>query len=179
MTEVGSVYGAALYDLAAKEGLSEKLQLQLSALQASFEEEPGFLKLLASPSLSKSERCHILHSSFSGKVHPYVLNFLKILTEKGHIRHFSHCCQAYSQLFDKDHNILPVTVVTAQPLRREQADRLCEKLQSITGKTIRLTPRVDPACMGGVRLDYDGKRLDDTIAHRLAEIQARLSRTVL
>ena len=37
----------------------------------------------------------------------------------------------------------------------------------MTGKSIRLICRVDPSCMGGMRLDYDGRRVEDTIRHRL------------
>ena len=44
---------------------------------------------------------------------------------------------------------------------------------------IKLCCRVDPAVLGGVRLDYDGKRLDDTVSHRLDAIRGLLKDTVL
>ena len=88
MTDVGSVYGASLYELAKEESLTTEIREQLSVLQESFRQEPDFVRLLSSPNLSKAERCQILDDSFRGKVHPYILNFLKILTEKNYIRHF-------------------------------------------------------------------------------------------
>ena len=39
--------------------------------------------------------------------------------------------------------------------------------------------RVDPQVLGGVRLDYDGKRLDDTVSHRLDAVRRLLKNTVL
>ena len=52
MTEAGSVYGQALYDLAAEENLTKTILDQLSMLQHCFTvEEPQFLKLLSSPNL--------------------------------------------------------------------------------------------------------------------------------
>ena len=39
--------------------------------------------------------------------------------------------------------------------------------------------RVDPSCLGGVRLEFDGKQLDDTVEHRLAAIGSVLKSTVL
>ena len=89
MTEAGSVYGLALYDLAKSEGLTEQILKELDVLRQSFDEEPAFLKLLSTPTLTKQERCDILDNSFRGKLQPYLLNFLKILTEKGYIRYFS------------------------------------------------------------------------------------------
>jgi F-type H+-transporting ATPase subunit delta len=180
MTEVGSVYGQALYDLAHSEGLTKPILNELDTLNHCFTvEEPGFIKLLSNPALSKQERCKILDDSFRGKIQPYLLNFIKILTEKGYIRHFSDCCHAYRDHYYRDHNILPVKAVTAVPLTADQQARLTQKLAAITGKQIELHERVDPNCLGGVRLDFDGKRLDDTVAHRLEAVRSMLKNTVL
>ena len=180
MTEAGSVYGQAIYDLAISEGLGKTILDQLNVLEHSITvEEPGFLKLLSAPTLSKQERCQILDQSFRGKVHPYVLNFLKILTEKGYIRHFSHCVQAYRESWYRDNDILLVEAVTAVPLTMEQLKKLTRKMISLTGKTIELRNRLDPTVIGGIRLDYDGKRLDDTVSHRLEAVRTMLKNTVL
>ena len=179
MTQAGNVYGQALYDLAKSEELTQKILQQLQALQESFAQEPDFLRLLAMPRLTKQERCQILEDSFREKIHPYVLNFLKILTEKGYIRYFPDCCTMFRQLYDRDNGILRVTAVTAVALTEAQTGRLEEKLSAITGKTVALTNRVDERCIGGVRLDYDGKQLDDTLAHRLDALRGLLKNTVL
>ena len=179
MTEVGSVYGGSLYDLAAEDGATSEILKQLQVLSESFSQEPAFLKLLSTHSLAKKERCKIIDEGFAGKVHPYVVNFLKILTEKGYVRHFSHCCDAYQVRYNQANNILPVTAVTAVALSENQSLRLQAKLQEQTGKTIALTNRVDPGVLGGVRLDFDGKCVDDTLAHRLESIRSLLNNTIL
>ena len=179
MTEVGSVYGEALYSLAHEEGLSDAILQQLKTLDGCFAQEPDFLRLLSSPNLSKAERCQILDNCFRGKVEAYVLNFLKILTEKGCIRHFGDCVSSYRSQYNQDHGILPVTAVTAVALTAGQSARLTEKLRAITGKQIDLTNKLDPAVLGGMRLDYDGKRVDDTVSHRLDAVRSMLKNTVL
>ena len=179
MTEVGTNYGGALYDLAASEGLSQEISAQLQVLSESFSQEPAFTGLLCAHSLSKTERCKILDDSFAGKVHPYVLNFLKILTEKGYVRQFPDCCTAYRVRYNADNNILTVTAVTAVALSEEQAARFKEKLEKLTEKTVELTNRLDPHVLGGVRLDFDGKCMDDTLAHRLESVRSLLNNTIL
>lgn len=179
MTQVGINYGQALYDLAAEEGLTDQMLQQITVLQDAFAQEPEFVRLLASHSLSKEERCSILDNSFRGSVQPYLLNFLKILTEKGYIRHFADCCRAYRNQYNTDHGILPVSAVTAVALTPEQEQKLKGKLSQITGKTIELTNRVDPKCLGGVRLDYNGKRVDGTVQNRLNAVRDLLKNTVL
>ena len=179
MTQVGSVYGEALYALALEEKLSAQILEELSVLEQSFRAEPDFIRLLSTPNLSVQERCKILDDSFRGKVHAYVLNFLKILTEKGYMRHFFDCCKAYEDGFNHDNGILPVTAITAVSLNPAQAAKLTAKLCQITGKQVKLNNRVDPAVLGGVRPDYDGKQLDDTVSHRLDAIRSLLKNTVL
>ena len=179
MTEVGNVYGESLYELAKEEKLTQEILDQLKVLNQSFLQEPDFLKLLSSPNLAKAERCQILDDSFRGKVHPYLLNFLKILTEKSYIRYFCDCCEAFVDHYNLDNGILPVTAVTAVALTDVQVEKLTGKLSRITGKQIELRNRIDPSCLGGVRLDYDGQRLDDTVSHRLDAIRNVLNKTVL
>ena len=179
MTQVGSVYGEALYTLALEEGLSASIGEELSALEQAFHAEPDFIRLLGTPNLSVQERCNILDDSFRGKVQPYVLNFLKILTEKGYMRYFFDCCKAFEECYNRDNGILPVTAITAVSLNPAQAEKLTEKLCQITGKQVKLHNRVDPNVLGGVRLDYDGKRLDDTVSHRPDAVRGLLKSTVL
>ena len=179
MTQIGSVYGEALYELALSENLIEEIRAQLLVLDESFQAEPDFLRLLCSPNLSKQERCQILDDSFRGRIHLYLLNFLKILTEKGYIKQFSNCCEMFTQLYNRDHNIVSVTAVTAVALSQKQSEALTQKLTRITGKNILLRNRVNPACLGGVRLDYDGQRLDGTVKNHLDRLREMLNNTVL
>ena len=179
MTGVGSVYGEALYTLAREEGLSQAILQQLKVLDSCFAAEPDFLRLLGAPNLPKADRCQILDDSFRGKVEAYVLNFLKILTEKGYMRHFGDCVQAYREFYNRDNGILPVTAITAVPLTDAQTEKLIAKLSGITGKQIELTNKLDPTVLGGMRLDYDGKRVDDTVAHRMDAVRNLLKNTVL
>ena len=172
-------YAQALYSLAKEECQAQEILQQLEVLDEAFAGEPDFLRLMAAPNLSKAERCRILDESFRDKVHPYVLNFLKLLTEKGYIRHFSDFVREYEQQYNDDNGIICVQVVTAVAITSQQEEKLCSKLQTVTGKTVKLTNRVDPACMGGVRLDYDGKRIDGTVKSRLEDLRAQLNNTVL
>ena len=179
MTEVAKVYAQGLYALAKDEGLGETILKELNTLDESFSGEPAFVRLLSAPDITKQERCRILDDSFRGKVHAYLLNFLKILTEKGYMRHFSDCCDAYTEHYDQDNGILRVDAVSAVKLTDVQKDKLTQKLSRITGKEIVLRNRIDPAVLGGLRLDYDGQRLDDTVSHRLDAIRTVLNKTVL
>lgn len=179
MTGIGNAYAQGLYSLACEEGVAEEILHQMQALDESFVKEPDFLRLLSAVNLSKEERCGIIDTVFRNKVHLYVLSFLKILTEKGYASHFHDCYKAYLTQYNEDNGILSVSAVSAVSLSATQQSKLTEKLASMTGKKISLINRVDPACLGGIRLNYDGKQIDGTVQNRLEEIRCLLKNTVL
>ena len=179
MNRIGTVYGQGLYALAKEEGLDGTILEQLQILEDCFNAQPDFVKLLASYNLSKQERTGILEESFRGKVHVYVLNFLKLLTEKGNIAHFADCCEVYRDLYNGDRGILQVQAVSAIELTENQKQQLTDKLSAITGKTIDLVCKVDKSVLGGIRLNYSGMQVDGTVQSRLQAIEKRLKNTVI
>lgn len=179
MTEVANTYGQALYSLAEEENLTEEILGQITTLKNIFEAESSFQQLLCSPAIPKAERCQVLDECLRTQVHPYVLNYLKILTENGYARHFPGCCQVFRQQYNRANHIMPVTVATRFPLSDDLRQKLLDRLSEVTGKTIELECRTDPECLGGIRLDFDGMQLDGTVRHRLDELRAILKQTVL
>ncbi len=178
MTEAGKMYGNALYELAADEKLEDRLLDELTQVSQLMCAQPDYIKLLSLPSLPRAERCKALDEVFSGKIHAYLLNFLKLLCEKGEMRSLPDCQKQYKAAYNEAHGILEAVAVTAVPMTDAQTDALREKLARITGKTISLTQREDPACMGGVRLEVGGTQLDGTIQNRLDELGRLLRATV-
>ena len=179
MTQAANTYGQALYDLAKEEGLGKSILEELNVLKGVFVENPEYSKLLSTPDISKQERCGVLDEAFRGKTHPYVLNFMKILTEKGYIRQFPECCDAYRSFYNEDNGILVVKAVSAIELSDVQLQKLTAKLEATTGKQIDLQCSVDAAQLGGLRLSYNGKLVDGTVKTKLDSIGRMLKNTVL
>ena len=179
MTQAANTYAQALYGLAKDEGLAASVLEEMMLLKTVFAQNPQYSKLLSAPDLPKQERCGILDEAFRGRVHPYVLNFMKILTEKGYIRQLPDCCDAYRGFYNEDNGILVVKAVSAVALTQAQAQKLIAKLEAITGKKIDLQCSVDAASLGGLRLSYDGKQVDGTVKSKLDAIGKLLKNTVL
>lgn len=179
MTEIATTYGQALYELAKDEGLSAELLAQLGVVGELFAQNGDFVRLLQTPSIPKQERVQVVDTCLRASAHPYVLNFVKILTEKGYIKHFTDCCAYFRQQYNQDNGILTVTAVTKLPLSDELRKKLSDKISAITDKTVDLVCKVDPDVLGGVRLDFDGKSVDGTVRHRLEDIRSILKNTVL
>lgn len=179
MTQVGSVYGGALYALANDEAIADRIREELQQVGGVFEREPEYLRLLSAANIPRQERCALVDRAFRDQVHPYVLNFLKILTEKGYAKDYCACVDAYIQQYNVDNNILPVKAVSAVSLSNQQIARLQEKISALTGKKALVENRLDPQCLGGILLEYDGTQVDGSVASRIDKIRKLLKNTVL
>jgi len=67
------------------------------------------------------------------------------------------------------------TVVSASPLSRSQAGRLASLLSAKYGREVSLNTVVDPAVIGGIRVQIADDVIDASVASRLAELRHRLA----
>jgi F-type H+-transporting ATPase subunit delta len=171
VTEFGREYGEGLYALCAEENLDRDVLTELEALKQIFRENESFVKLLGNMTLSKEERVAIADATFKGQVHEYVLNFIKILVERGAVHEFSECISAYQACFYQNHQVAVAEVTTARPLTEAQREQLTARLKQMTGKEVEIKEKIDPSVMGGVLLNMDGKRYDNTVKSRLTAIK--------
>ena len=174
MTEIAKAYGDTLYDLAVESGDVEQILDEINTLRQAFEENPQFMTLMNTPTMSKAERVAVVDETFGGKIHIYLLNFLKIIADNGTAREFIDTAKQFRNRYNWDNGIAEATVISAVPLSDAQESSLVEKLNAITGKTVQLDKRVDPNCVGGLRLLMDGIQMDGTVKNKLDAIRTRL-----
>lgn len=178
MTEIAKAYGKTLYDLAVECESVEEMLEEVTTLRQAFEENPQFLTLMNTPNLTKEERVSIIDDTFGGKVHIYLLNFLKIIAENGTAHEFVDAARQFRNEYNWENGIETVTVISAVALGAAQESALVDKLSKLTGKTIHLEKKVDPDCLGGLRLQMEGLQLDGTVKNKLDAIRSRLLRTL-
>ncbi len=179
MTDAARIYGTALFELAREENLDGEIFEELKTVKGIFDENPDYVRLLSTPSLTKEERRGALDGAFAGRVHEYVASFLKLLVDREAVRELSGCLQAYKELHYDHSGIMEVTVTTAVELSVGARKALLAKLDAVFGKKIILETRVDPSVLGGMRLECAGKRYDGTVRDRLSRIERGLREMVL
>lgn len=171
MTAAQKEYGGALYELAAEESCEDAVLEGLHLAQQMFRENPEYAKLLMQPAVRREERLALLDQAFGGNVQPYVINFLKILCDRRALSDLDGCVAEFCAKLYEARGILPVTAVSAVPLTQQQVDALKEKLAKTTGKSILLQNKVDAALVGGIKVEYEGKELDGSVAGRFEALR--------
>lgn len=171
MNEISREYAAALFALARESGAEEEYAEGLRAIAGAFSQMPEYVELLCSHAIPKEERISALFAVFSGRVPTNVLSFLSLLCEKGRVREFGECAEAYGKLLSEWKQTSVATVTSAVELTEEEKAKLLQKLEGICGHAIVAEYRIDESLMGGVSIAVDGRVLDGSLRHRLQEVK--------
>jgi F-type H+-transporting ATPase subunit delta len=62
-------------------------------------------------------------------------------------------------------------VITAVPLTKEEAEKLQNRLEARFHRKMDMVCTVDPALIGGIRVETEGRVLDGSLKARLQEIK--------
>jgi F-type H+-transporting ATPase subunit delta len=82
--------------------------------------------------------------------------------------------EIFQQMYNKEKGILEAEVTSAVPLDAAHQKRVSEELSKITGKSVQLHLREDPAILGGIIARIGDQLIDASVATRLAELSERL-----
>ena len=178
MTGLAREYGEGLYELARDEDLGLLIFEQLDDISALLKQQPEFIRLLCSRAIERGKRLQIVDETFGNRVHPYVTNFMKLLVEREHFDAFLLCAQWFHQRYNEDNGIVEAHVTSAVALEEDELSALRVKLAHISGRQVRLITAVDPSVIGGVRVEMDGRRYDNTIQDRLGRLRRSLTQTL-
>ena len=179
MTQIARLYGGSMYELAAKEQLTDTVLEQMQVIRQLFRENPDYVRLLSEPSIPKEERADLLETAFGNEAERYLVNFLKLLCDRGILGDYAGCCEEYTRRYNADHNIATAVVTSAVALSDEQMAALKDKLEKISGKTVSLTQKKDPTVLAGLRVELEGKQLDGTVKSRLDGLSRKLNELII
>jgi F-type H+-transporting ATPase subunit delta len=101
--------------------------------------------------------------------------FLAVLAQGEMLALIPEVSAAMGRVLDRRLGVYPALVTTAVPLDETIRKRLVASLEKMTGGTIRLQEKVDPALLGGVVVEVAGKVLDGTLRSRLDRMLKRMT----
>lgn len=171
MTELSKEYAAALFALALEGKAEDAIMQSLDRVKAAFDETPEYVELLASPGIASGERLAAIEGAFGGLLHEHVVSFIGLLCEKGRIRLFADCVEAYRQLLHMKQSVSTAHVRSAVRLTEAERGALTRKLEQISGNTVTLICSEDPSLIGGVIVEMNGTVMDGSLRHRLREVK--------
>jgi F-type H+-transporting ATPase subunit delta len=159
-------YAIAVFQIALEQGELDRWLDDLT-LAARALENRELADYVDAPQVPMNRRIEIVRSALEGSVAPLALNLLGLLASRG-IAHVIHdIVEQYQRLLDSHRGVERAEVVSAVELDDEQRRRVAELLQSIVGKEVRMTARVEPQILGGLIARVGDRVIDGSTRGRL------------
>jgi len=175
---LAEIYAQSIYELAHADGGNELVEQVLGELEDILElcrSNPDFSEFMSSRVIKQTDRAKSLKSIFEGQVHRITLNFLEVLNEKGRLSHLIPIVAAFDERVQHTMGRVEVDLYTASPMDSGELAKVRELLNAAMGREAIVHPYIEPAMIGGVRLQIGDKLIDASIQTRLRKMRDLLT----
>lgn len=173
-TKVAKKYATALFQLAREAGTEEAVWEDLAVLQSLLAEDERFLRVMASPRMSREEKKGLIRSLTGERAERVVQNFLLFLVDKGRTGSLVRMIEIYRGLLDEAVGVVEARITSAVPLSDSEKEQMVAKLERLSGKTLRHRFAIDAGMLGGVVVIMGGQIIDHSVRHDLARLRDAL-----
>jgi F-type H+-transporting ATPase subunit delta len=164
------VYSRAMLGLAEEVGEADELLEELQELVKSLDRNPELEQLLSSPLVEAEDRAAVLEKLFRGRASDLLVDSLQVVNRKGRLALLRAIAEGYRVEHRDLRGIADASVRTAVPLTDAQRSQVRAAVARFTGKQAYLFEKVDPAILGGIVIEVDGRKIDGSVASRLREL---------
>jgi F-type H+-transporting ATPase subunit delta len=167
------IYANALFEAAKEKGRLEAVGDDLHAFAEAVGEVPQLRELLVNPQLDSRAKAEAL-AAILADADELARNFLLLVAEKGRANQLAEIVREFDALTAVEEGILDVELTTAVELSDDDATKLLDQIEQVSGRRLRARREVDPKLIGGFVLRAGSHRADASIRGRLEGLRREL-----
>ena len=171
--QVGDIYAKGLLGFAQKAGNVDQLVDELGGVVGAINELPKFKEALESPRIDGDQKASMIDKAFGGKVSKDLVNFLKILGNKGRFDCLNALLGSVRKMHDEMSGRVKAFVTTAEAIDDDVKNRIAEGLSKSLGKQVDLTANVDPGIIGGMVVRVGDTVYDGSVTSQLTQVRSQ------
>jgi F-type H+-transporting ATPase subunit delta len=173
-------YARALLDVAIKEnGNLEQLEAELASFHQMVTQHPGLEKVLLNPAVpAPRKRAAVEQLVVATRPGAVLGKLLVLLAERDRLVLLPDLLAAYRARLLEHRKVVRAEVTTAEPIGPERLKAIQQKLSQVTGQSVTLETRVDPAIIGGVVARIGSMVYDASVTTQLQKMKQRLTESV-
>ena len=172
-------YARALLDVLLKESTAEQGAQDLAKVTALLQQFPDLQRALTTPAIPAARKRALIHellpklalSAPTGKL-------LLMLAERDRLTLLADIAAVYQERLEELQQVIRAEVTTAEPINADRLAALQQRLARATGRTVKVTTKVDPSIIGGVKAQVGSTVFDGSIATQLETFRQKLESAV-
>ncbi len=169
-------YARALLDVVIQEKLDPRLvEQQLTAVATLLSDNPELQRVLTNPAVPVSGKRGVIQE-LTGRLAMTgpPAKLLLMLADRDRLVLIPDMVAVYRERLMDHLKIVRADVTTAVPLSADRQAEIEKRLAEVTGRTVTMTTKVDPAIIGGVVARIGSTVYDGSVATQLETMRQRL-----
>lgn len=169
--ELTSNYALALFEVAQEQNkdiieIINDLEVFYSVLKVKGVTQ--LKTLLSYPLISVEEKITSIHDAFDGNIDKLVIDFIISLTQAQRLSFLSLIIKEFKMIYRNNYNIIKVQAKFGLEPSEKQINDIKNAMKEKLGcAKIEFEYIVEPSLIGGVKLFYNGKFIDNTLAAKI------------
>jgi F-type H+-transporting ATPase subunit delta len=164
-------YAKSLIELAEEKGITDTIQKDMQLFDQVCNENRAFELALKSPVIKHLKKLEILKAVFKDKIDPMTLSIFQIITNKNRETVLPELATEYLRQYDVLKGVVTAEVTTVSTLTEDQKKEFSKLVSSSTGKSVKLTEKVNPELIGGYILRVNDTQIDTSIRKKLNDLK--------
>ena len=172
---INTGYATALLEIAQAETVTQRIEEELFRLRELLKSNPNLLEFLKDPNVTHEGKRQALAELFQGRVHSLVLNALITVSDTDRTNRLPAIIEEFIALAAASRQKVSGEIITAIKFDDATLARLSAELSRITGKSVQLFLKVDPAILGGAIIQVGEQVIDGSLRRKLNQIRENLA----
>lgn len=173
-TQLSQKYAKAIFALAVEEKKLSEFGAELSEVSEVVSGHAELAAFVRNPQIKAAAKRALFAKLFKEEVSPLVYNFFMLLIDKRRESLLREIAGEYKKLANAAQGIIEAEVTVANALSKMQEEKLVEKLQLTTGKTVVIETRIDKSILGGVIVKIGDKLIDGSVMRQMQSLKTQL-----
>lgn len=172
-------YAEALAEAADAQSQLLNVASELHQLAVLWESSKDLKTVFESPAVKLDDKSAVLEALVKqAKLAPLVASFLRVLLSRMRIQHLVEIDRAFAAEVDRRQGVVAADVTTAADLSADEREMLTKKLETATGKKVKLNFATDAELIGGVVTRIGSRIYDGSIRSKLDSIKRQMTEQV-
>jgi F-type H+-transporting ATPase subunit delta len=169
-------YARALLDVAIKEKADlEQIEREMAQFADLFTQYPLLEKVLINPAVPvPRKRAAVADLLARAGFSPIVSKLLTLLADRDRLVLVPGLLAAYGERLLDHRNVVRAEITTATPVDGKRTQAIQDGLEKLTGRTVKLSTKVDPSIIGGMVARIGSTVYDASVTRQLERMKEKL-----
>lgn len=170
MSALSEQYAVALFELASENEKTSEIETSFTSFMEGL--DPQSTAFFRHPGVKTDEKKDVIRSLDLPELFE---NFLFLILDKNRFDQMGAILESYKTIRSKADEEMHIVVHSKQPLSEKRLEQLKDAYEKKYNRTVTMENRIDESIVGGLRFEFDGKVIDDTINNTLKQFKSRLT----